>query len=541
MPVPDTDVIDREEERQRLRVLLAAGAPRMALIYGRRRVGKTYLLNRVWPQKLVFYFTAAETTESQNRAAILEELGRFRGEPVETEDYPTWRTVFRLLLDTNVPEPLVIVLDEFQYLGDTLTDVRRVASELNAAWESRRLPRPVVVVTSGSHIKTMEALRDGGALFGRFDYGARITPFTYWHAGQMTPYPDLRDRVRAYAAYGGTPRYLAPVDTAVPLDHSIATQLLHPQGEVRALLETALTQERGLVEVAKYQAILRAIGTGSTTFTEIKSKAGMQAMADNGLRQTLDKLRDLCYVRAERNIGAQHTSPFQYRVDDPAFAFYYAFTARYEATLARHDAQQVWADHIRAAFNGYLGHVFERIAEQAYLRLARRLHLPALETWGRWEGVDRAGQSLEMDIVAPLVDGRVLTGGVKWNAAPLEPKWHYHHMTMIERLRAAGVKWAHAAADPTAPLLWVAAGGFTPEFEAAVRGERRGVFVEPCGPVPLNGASQRSTGRRAALCGASPTGCSFRISCLVPALPRLPCRPTSCRTDFKRRSAPRMS
>ena len=72
---------------------------------------------------------------------------------------------------------------------------------------------------------------------------------------------------------------------------------------------------------------------------------------------------------------------------------------------------------------------------------------------------------------------RARTGGVKWNTSPLTLQWHYHHMTMIERLRASGVKWAHDAADPNAPIIWVAAGGFTPEFEAAVRSERKDVYL----------------------------------------------------------------
>ncbi len=470
-------MIDRHDEARRLQELLAEGEPRMALVYGRRRVGKTYLLNRVWPADRVFYFTAAETTERQNRTALLEELGRFRKEPVAEADYPTWRTVFRLLLETNTPDPLVIVLDEFQYLGDTLADVRRVASELNAVWEQKRPARPVVVVISGSHIKTMEALRDGGALFGRFHYTARILPFTYWDAAQMTPYPDLRDRVRSYAAYGGTPRYLAAIRTEASLDQCIPSQLLHPQGEVRALIETALSQERGLYDVAKYQAILRAIGMGRTQFSTLKAKAGMQHMADNGVRQMLRNLQDLGYVRVERNVGAKNTAPFWYRIDDAAFAFYYAFTARYEAALSRHNPQTVWTDHISAEFNAYIGRTFERVAEQAYTRLTEPLGLPLTKEWGRWEGHDRAKKSLEMDIVAPLIDGRVLTGGVKWNAAPLGAEWHYHHMAMIERLRDSGVTWAHAAAKSDAPLIWVAAGGFTPAFEAAVRAERKEVYL----------------------------------------------------------------
>lgn len=476
MPEP-AEIINREEERATLQRLLTEGAPRLALIYGRRRVGKTYLLNRTWPDEQVFYFTASETTEEQNRAALLEELGRVLGETVPAEDYPTWRTVFRLLFETHAPDPFVLVLDEFQYLGETLTDVRRVASDLNAVWEQRRPDRPLVVVISGSHIKTMEALMEGGALFGRFNYTARIRPFNYWYAAQMVPYRDLRDRVRMYAAFGGTPRYLSATSTDEPLDANIARLLLHPQGEVRALVETALVQERGLTEVSRYQAILRAIGTGSTSFAEIRSKAGMQETAETAVRRMLDKLQELAYVRAERNIGAKNTSPFRYRIDDPAFAFYYEFTARYGTALERNDPYQVWTEHIRDQFDTYIGHVFERIAEQAYTRLTAPLGLPAVAEWGRWEGHDHAKRSLEMDIVAPLVDGRVLTGGVKWNAAPLEPKWHYHHMAMIERLCASGVKWAHDAARPESPIIWVAAGGFTPEFEAAVRGERREVYL----------------------------------------------------------------
>ncbi len=110
-------------------------------------------------------------------------------------------------------------------MGDQLTDVRRVASDLTALWEKRRSPRPLVVVLSGSHVKTMESLVDAGPLFGRFNYTARIRPFNYWHAAQMVPDLSLRDKVRAYAAFGGTPRYLAAINTANPLDTNIANLL----------------------------------------------------------------------------------------------------------------------------------------------------------------------------------------------------------------------------------------------------------------------------------------------------------------------------
>lgn len=75
-----------------------------------------------------------------------------------------------------------------------------------------------------------------------------------------------------------------------------------------------------------------------------------------------------------------------------------------------------------------------------------------------------------------LTDGRVLTGAVKWNARPLEARWHLHHLRALDRLAQSGVKWAHLAAQENAPLLYVAAGGFTPEFKEVARASRPDVM-----------------------------------------------------------------
>src|SRR5688500_10809239 len=112
-------MIDREREREELADLLAQGEPRLILLYGRRRVGKTYLLTNVWPASQTLYFTAANTTPAQNRLALVAEVSRWSGQALDPEDFPTWRTLFRLLLDLRAPDPIAIVLDEFQYLGES--------------------------------------------------------------------------------------------------------------------------------------------------------------------------------------------------------------------------------------------------------------------------------------------------------------------------------------------------------------------------------------------------------------------------------------
>ncbi|MEO7363762.1 MAG: hypothetical protein ABI120_25750, partial [Gemmatimonadaceae bacterium] len=191
-------LIDRSDERRELSVLLSRGRPALALLTGRRRVGKTFLLANAWPEEQLFLFTAARTTEELNRRQFVEDLGRWTGEAFTASDYPSWRTAFRLLVDIAAtraagasPKPTVIVLDEFQYLADAESGVAAVASELNAVWESRELKRaaggnlPLLVVLAGSAVTTMEALAGGGSpLYGRFDWHHTLRPFTYWHAAQ---------------------------------------------------------------------------------------------------------------------------------------------------------------------------------------------------------------------------------------------------------------------------------------------------------------------------------------------------------------------
>jgi AAA+ ATPase superfamily predicted ATPase len=493
-----TPIINRDKEQQELRELLQRAAPQLALLYGRRRVGKTHLLTHVWPAEKTFYWTAAATTSLQNREQLVRDISLWSKEPLEPKEYPTWRTVFRLLLELRAPEALAIVLDEFQYLGDNQRELATVCSEFNAAWEQRRPPRALALVLAGSAVRVLAALDEGAApLHGRFAWKAELRPFNYWYSAKMASFRSPRDRIRAYGIFGGTPRYLDSLKPARSLAENASRLMLAPRGEVRALVETAILQEQGLREVSKYQAIMRAIGGGCTELNDIGQRAGLPT--DTSLRDKLERLVNLGYVWQSRNLAARSTVPFRYRILDPAMAFYYEFVSPNEATLERTDPQYFWERVVAPRFDTFLGHVFERIAEQAYQWLQPRLRLPVILEWGRWEGKDREGALLDIDVAAPLADGRVLTGAVKWNAQPLPVRWHLHHLQSLDRLAASGVKWAHRAKELDSPLLYLAAGGFTKEFATVARASRREVYLWTLAdifkPLATGRGSARPAGR----------------------------------------------
>jgi hypothetical protein len=179
--------------------------------------------------------------------------------------------------------------------------------------------------------------------------------------------------------------------------------MLHPRGEVRAQVETALLQEQGLRDVASYHAVLRAIADGRTELNEIGRRAGMPI--DTALRLKVDRLLALGYVEAHRNLGARAKEPYRYRLADPAQMFHTTFVAPFEAELARYSPAAVWKEQVLPRLDTYMGHVFERMGEQAYTRLRAKWRLPMVSEWGRWEGADREGKSLEIDIASRLSDG----------------------------------------------------------------------------------------------------------------------------------------
>jgi len=476
MPRDFEAVIDREHELAQLQRLLGRGQPQLVLMYGRRRVGKTHLLARAWKEPRSFYFTASETTPAQNREALIAAFAEWSGDEIRAEDYPTWRTVFRLLLDHATPDPLVVTIDEFQYLGENAKEINAVASELNAAWETRRPARPLVFVIAGSAVRTLESLSEGGSpLYGRFAWTCQLRPFNYWHAGELAGYSSSRDRAYAYGLFGGTPRYLAAIDPARSVAENAIDLLLKPDGEVRELVQTALLQEQGLREIPKYVAILRAIGRGRTELNRIAQGAGLAV--DSSLREKIDRLIGLDYVTAGRNLGASPKAPYRYRVADPALRFYYDVVAPLESVLAAQNPRSVWDVHIAPNLDGYMGFVFESIVQEAYYRLQERLGLPLVREWGRWEGVDRNRNPLEIDIASVLMDDRVLTGAIKWSRKPIDVEVHTTHLAMLDRLAEAGVGWAHEARKATSPLLFVSAAGFTERFRQAALATRDEVYL----------------------------------------------------------------
>ena len=462
------ELIYRERELDELRRLSISGDRRLALLYGRRQVGKTFLLSQVWDERQAFYFLAAGTTPELNRAELLRELAGWAGRSFEPADYPTWRTIFRLFVDLadargreTPSRPLVVILDEFQYLLEGPDDA---ASQLVAVWDREARGSPLTLVLSGSEVGSMERLQSGGQpLFGRVNWSARLQPFDYWDAAQMVPGYPPRQAALCYGVFGGTPRYLAAVEAGESLGAAAARAMLSPRGEVHLQLQTMIEQERGIRDPSEYRAVLAAVAAGRTEINEIAQAAGLGGQPAS-VRRALAVLEQLEIVGRERNFEASRTAAYRHFIADNAVRFWHRFVVPNRSRLATGDPAEVWQQRVEPYLDEFMGKAFERLVEQAYQRHHTRWNLPAARTWARWEGQDRNRRSIELDIVARLDDGRVLTGEVKWSSSPRGLDLHHDLQRDLDDLARSGQRWAAEAQQ--GPFLYVSAAGFDDTLRA---------------------------------------------------------------------------
>ena len=192
----------------------------------------------------------------------------------------------------------------------------------------------------------------------------------------------------------------------------------------------------------------------------------MGQSSDAALKRMVKGLVELEYLEEESNFDAPRNQAKRYRLADPAQRFYYGLVLPNESAIASVGPERVWRERLESsAWPSYVGfEVFEDVVQQAYMRHADERGLPAVAHWGRWQGQDRMRRDIEIDVVTRLLDGRMMTGGIKFTARPSDARHFLDHIHALERLADSGQGWAHEALEDEAVLLFVSAAGFADSF-----------------------------------------------------------------------------
>jgi len=399
---------DRHEEIRRLSRLLHRREGGLAVLYGRRRCGKSRLLGRVLDPARSIYYVGDERESVLQRAALAAEAARLLP-GFDRVTYPGWDELFARLWDEARPGT-VVAIDEFPAL---VAAAREIPGLLQKRLD-RTTGRGVHVLLAGSSQRMMQGLvLDRTApLYGRAAEIMKIAPLA---PGWIRPALSLQDAVAAvesFAVWGGVPRYWELAADYPNLDQAIRDLVLSPLGVLHDEPGGLLLDDTR--DAAQAASILSLIGAGCHRLSEIAARLGKPATS---LSRPLQRLVELDIVRREAPFGvlARDSKRTLYRIADPFLAFWFRFVEPHRSRLAAAPIAPV-AKAIARAFPGHVASVWEDLARASVARMTcfGRSWKPAARWWG--PGLDR--RPMEIDLVAESEDGRaLLLGKARWASA----------------------------------------------------------------------------------------------------------------------------
>lgn len=408
--------IGRDEELAALNAMFARHRFEMAVIYGRRRIGKTALIDEFAKGKRTLYFTALQRSNAMNLRRFTSAVAGFFGYD-SLPAFGDWSEALSFVVRQaqTLGERFVFAFDEFPYaamMDETLP------SELQIAIDHGFKDCDCMLILSGSNEGFMESevLGYKSPLYGRRTAQIRLSPLDYLTAAQFVPQSGSEESVDYYAAFGGTPYYLAQLDPEVGFEDNVMNLCFGRLGLLRE--EPLMLLREELREPALYYSVLQAVADGCTVPKLIAERAGV---GDRSVGKYLRTLEELGLVERRVPFGDDPAKSRKglYSIRDPFFAYWYRFVGpALDAVDNGAGGQVIRRLAFGDAFTTYVGQQFESICMQWLMRMnAEGDRLPFLATrFGKWWGTDpRRREQTDIDVVLSDPQSKhIMLGECKW-------------------------------------------------------------------------------------------------------------------------------
>lgn len=448
----------REEELQTMNRRYEKGRFECIVIYGRRRVGKTALINEFCKGKPTVYFSALSASSQENLEALSKAIYICKNPGSPTA--PTYRSYEDALDEITAmarQQRLVFVIDEYPYLAKAEKSFSsRLQHIIDHQWQGGQL----YLILCGSSMSFMEyqVLGYESPLYGRRTAQFKIQALTYREMTQFHPNLPLQDQAFLYGVTGGIPHYINKLDVEDDLDEALLENLFSTSSYLFEEPENLLKQE--LREPAIYNSVISAIAGGASRLNEIATRVGLES----GIcTKYLKVLLDLGILKKETPITEKPGKKTIYTIDDNFFRFWYRFVPRNMSVISAGRMALVYEQAAKKYYSDYMGLVFEKMCQEYLIRYAKDMPI-LLSTVGQWWGTDsKTRKEVQIDIVGTPVEGNeYLIGSCKYR----NEKIGIDELELIQQYASVFRK------DGVFHYFIFSKGGFTPALiEAGERGD----------------------------------------------------------------------
>lgn len=393
--------LDRNSERTRLARAFSGREGSLCCLYGRRRCGKSRLVQEVLPKRLSVYYVGDEREPALQRAALAASVAAVLP-GFDQVTYPDWASLFERWW-RDAPAGAVLALDEFPYIAGGSRELPSILQKLIDRHKSKRLH----LVIAGSSQRMMQGfvMEAAAPLYGRAREIIEIGPLGAAWLGKAFGYSRALEIVEAYSLWGGVPLYWELALEYGSNHEAMQELILDPLGVLHAEPRRLLLED--LRETVQAASILSLIGRGCNRISEIAARIEKPATS---LTRPLSRLLDLGLVYREQPFGVprQNGKKSLYRIRDPFLAFWFRYVEPNRSRLEAGGIKGVVRE-IEKSIAVHHGETWEMLVR----RSIPRLPIEGIE-WrpaGRWWGGGADKKPLEIDIVSESIDRKILLLG----------------------------------------------------------------------------------------------------------------------------------
>lgn len=357
------DFIGREEELSILRTMYKMPSLKGAIVYGRRRMGKTSLLlksSKDFDGRCVYY-QCLDATDSEN-ANQLYAVAKMALPEISIFGSFSFVDVLSAIFECSKKEPLLLILDEYPYLNN-----RNMIDSFIQGLMEKYKECNFKIVLAGSYINVMEHLLDEEhPLHGRFIYKILIEPFDYYDSAKFYPNVSNEDKVCYYSIFGGNPYYLSMLNHSFTFEKNVKNLLLDKFAPLESEINTTLREEYSKVTNASF--VMSLIMRGKHSYSDINKSFKMQ-VANSDLNYILKFLIDMKFINKTYAINDKKEVSAYYSIEDNLYAFFYQIIS---PTLSMKPIMSVNAYFNKfikeKMYKDFIPHRFEKVAKEFLIR-----------------------------------------------------------------------------------------------------------------------------------------------------------------------------
>lgn len=412
--------VGRHQELEQLNQAYQENDFQFTVIYGRRRIGKTSLINEFLKDKKAIYYVALEENAEDNLKRFSDAISIFKNtDQGGKEKFADFEECFKEITRLAQKQRVILVIDEFPYLAKAYPTI---SSMLQSYIDHEFKETNLFLILCGSSMSFMErqVLGYQSPLYGRRTLALKLEPFKLSESHEMLPKLSKEDAFIINTVCGGVPQYLSYMSDSMSVADNIKKNFLSKSGRLFDEPNNLLQQE--LRDPTNYNSIINAIASGASKHSKIAQSVHLQT---GPLTTYLNNLIDLGIVEKKLPVTEQKKSRSKnivYHICDGMFRFWYTFVGKQTDLIERGLTDLAWVK-VQKGLSDFMGPEFEKYSQDFMWSkdMNEKIVPNPFIHLGNWWGTDkRTHQQVELDIVGFSDDERDgYFGECKWKNEPI--------------------------------------------------------------------------------------------------------------------------